>query len=186
MKPVVFIVNNLPAILNSMYGGQIEYAFMTDVITYDENDTIPPTYICAQTFYSYIVNDLLTDEIETVMIDASSGIAATQLPTCYDDKDKYVIVHIYRNSDGKPRTSAKDIRSTKIQGFSRPLEFYSPDYSQKSLPNERDVRRTLYWDPDVTTDANGKATVNFFNNTSCKVISISAETVTQDGKIGVY
>jgi len=62
-------------------------------------------------------------------------------------------------------------------------EFYSPDYS--ALPEESDYRRTLYWNPAVTTDSTGIAKIQFYNNSSCKKLSINAETVTQDGKIGI-
>ncbi len=66
-------------------------------------------------------------------------------------------------------------RKTKIQGFSPERRFYIPDYSDASLPNEQDFRRTLYWNPNVVTDTEGKATVRFYNTPHCKQIKISAE-----------
>jgi hypothetical protein len=41
----------------------------------------------------------------------------------------------------------------------------------------------LWWQPDITTDAQGKAKVEFFNNSTCEEMYISVEGMTSDGKI---
>lgn len=46
----------------------------------------------------------------------------------------------------------------------------------------KDYRRTLYWNPNVKTDKEGKAKIEFYNNSSCKQVVISAEGITADGK----
>jgi len=43
----------------------------------------------------------------------------------------------------------------------------------------------LYWNPSVKTNKDGKALIQFYNNSSCKSFSISAETITPQGVIGV-
>jgi len=83
-----------------------------------------------------------------------------------------------------PADDGKGIRKTWLEGYSAVKEFYSPDYS--ALPPEPDYRRTLYWNPMVTPDAIGKAKVIFYNNSSCKNFSISAETITSHGMIGIF
>jgi hypothetical protein len=74
------------------------------------------------------------------------------------------------------------VRRTKLQGYSYVSEFYIPDYKNNTLPEKKDFRRTLYWNPDVKTDSNGKAQVSFYNNSTCKQIITSAETVTKEGE----
>lgn len=64
--------------------------------------------------------------------------------------------------------------------FSPVLPYHLPNYS-KSHP-ESDYRRTLYWNPDLLLDENGEATVQFYNNGTCKQLFISAEGVTKEGK----
>ena len=94
-----------------------------------------------------------------------------------------VFIEVY--PDGQvPVRGAKGVRKTWLEGYSTIKEFYHPDY--KVLPPMPDYRRTLYWNPAVTTDENGKAKINFYNNSSCTNFSISAETVTTQGMIGVY
>ena len=79
---------------------------------------------------------------------------------------------------------AKGVRKTWLEGYSPVKEFYSPNYSE--LPPAPDYRRTLYWNPMVTPDETGKAKIQFYNNSSCTNFSISAETVSSPGMIGIF
>ena len=95
------------------------------------------------------------------------------------------VVFIETYPDGKiPVDAGKGLRKTWLEGYSQVKEFYSPDYS--ILQPEPDYRRTLYWNPSVTPDKEGKAKVRFYNNSGCKNFKISAETITPQGTIGVY
>ena len=79
---------------------------------------------------------------------------------------------------------AKGVRKTWLEGYSVVSEFYSPDYSALP-PVPDDYHRTLYWNPMVTPDESGHARIRFYNNSSCTNFSISAETVTSQGMIGI-
>ena len=68
-----------------------------------------------------------------------------------------------------------------LDGYAVCEDFYSPDYSQKPLPDTKDYRRTLYWNPNVEFDAEGKATVNLYNNSKQTVLSVQAEGITAEG-----
>ena len=78
----------------------------------------------------------------------------------------------------------KGIRKTWLEGYSSVSEFYSPDYMELP-PDPNDYRRTLYWNPSVTSDETGHAKIQFYNNNRNTNFSISAETVTSTGKIGI-
>jgi len=82
-----------------------------------------------------------------------------------------------------PAEAGKGVRKTWLDGYSQVKEFYSPNYI--TPPTEPDYRRTLYWNPAVKTDKEGKALIQFYNNSSCKSFSISAETITPQGVMGV-
>ena len=49
-----------------------------------------------------------------------------------------------------------------------------------NLPQMPDFRRTLYWCPDITTDESGNATVEFYNNSTCRNINVSVEGMTKN------
>lgn len=94
-----------------------------------------------------------------------------------------IFIDTYNDEESRPN-NAKGLRKTVLEGYSRVKEFYSPDYDIE--PVQPDYRRTLYWNPDVETNENGVAKIHFFNNSTCRKMEVSAETITSNGKLGVY
>ena len=92
-------------------------------------------------------------------------------------------VTIYLYTHRRFLNKEKGIRRTHFQGFNIPYTFEMEDYSV--MPPMEDFRRTLFWNPDVKTDQNGNATIEFYNNSSCKKIYFSSEGMTQEGKMVV-
>ena len=84
--------------------------------------------------------------------------------------------------DKVPTRTKRGVRNTWVQGYSHPAQFYHPNY--RELPKEADYRRTLYWNPYLEPDVNGNVAITFFNNSSCRDMKVSAETITSDGAIG--
>ena len=66
---------------------------------------------------------------------------------------------------------------TSDQVFRQKMEDYG------ILPPIEDFRRTIFWAPNIYTDKEGKAQVEFWNNSSCKEMHISCEGITGDGRI---
>ncbi len=120
------------------------------------------------------------EEIESAVLleDASSILRVN--PNINPLTTVVVLLHCKRNYHKEP----VGIRETKQSGYAYTKEFFQPNYDKALLPDEKDYRRTLYWNPDVKTDANGKASISFFNNGSCKAMNVSAEAVTERGVIG--
>lgn len=69
-----------------------------------------------------------------------------------------------------------------FQGFTRPAEFFVPDYDWEPEPEETDYRRTVYWNPQATTDSQGRAHIEFFNNGFSKKLAVSAQGITSGGQ----
>lgn len=82
--------------------------------------------------------------------------------------------------------SSRGLRATYIQGYAEPEAFYSPDYSKTEIPLPADFRRTLYWNPNLHTDVNGELDIEFYNAQQYTLLNVNAETVTTDGRIGIY
>ncbi len=74
----------------------------------------------------------------------------------------------------------KGWRQTSFLGYNSPTTFVQPNYSE--LPPEEDHRRTLYWNPDLTTDENGTATIGFIPTPGCRAVFISTEGIATDGR----
>jgi hypothetical protein len=124
----------------------------------------------------------LIDEVESISIVEDHSTIMRVLNGRVDDTSKIVLAVISLKKNYQPNPNG--IRNTTFAGYSYVKEFYSPQYNRYRLPKENDYRRTLYWNPDVKTDAAGKAAISFFNNYSCKAMTVSAETVTANGVIG--
>jgi hypothetical protein len=90
----------------------------------------------------------------------------------------YVYIYSHRIFSSE---SNKGLRRTYFQGFNQASTFKTEDYNV--IPPMADFRRTIWWQPDITTDAQGKAKVEFFNNSTCEEMYISVEGMTSDGKI---
>ncbi len=92
-----------------------------------------------------------------------------------------IIVYLYTTHRIFSSESNKGLRRTYFQGFNQASTFKTEDYNV--IPPMADFRRTIWWQPDITTDAQGKAKVEFFNNSTCEEMYISVEGMTSDGKI---
>jgi hypothetical protein len=89
-------------------------------------------------------------------------------------------VNIIATPDSLPRITFG--REYNFQGFNKPIEYYNPDYSKAKLPEVKDYRRTLYWNPNITTDNFGQATIEYYNSSVCTSVDVSAEGVTRYGQ----
>lgn len=69
-----------------------------------------------------------------------------------------------------------------FQGLTQPTEFFCPNYDWEPEPEDTDYRRTVYWNPQVTTDAEGRAHIEFFNNGFSQHLAVSAEGLTAGGQ----
>lgn len=78
----------------------------------------------------------------------------------------------------------KGVRRAHFQGYNVPRAFYDNDYGV--MPREDDFRRTLFWAPDVTAGADGRAEASFWNNSTCRSIHVSAEGTAPDGMLLTY
>ena len=112
------------------------------------------------------------------------GIGQDQTKQTETAEDTYRSLFIYELPDAYLFRTKKGVEKRRIWGYSVPARFYQPDYTQTDLPSKKDVRRTLYWNPSVTTDANGKASALFYTNCREEVeLRISARGVTMDGRM---
>ncbi len=72
-------------------------------------------------------------------------------------------------------------RKTTVTGYSETVQFYAPTYPNGPVPGEKDFHRTLYWNPNVITDKDGNARVEFYNNGFSRHFTISGAGITASG-----
>ncbi|MEO7982667.1 MAG: hypothetical protein ABI688_01170, partial [Bacteroidota bacterium] len=85
------------------------------------------------------------------------------------------------NRDAKP----DKLNFVAYNGYSIAKEFYMPDYANKETRQPIvDNRTTLYWNPDVYTDAETPSLkLNFFNNDFSKKFKVVIEGFDAMGKL---
>jgi hypothetical protein len=69
--------------------------------------------------------------------------------------------------------------NTEVTGYYNARTFYSPNYEYPSTRS--DQRTTIYWEPMISTDADGKATVSYYNADPKSKIKIVVEGLTEKG-----
>ncbi len=78
-----------------------------------------------------------------------------------------------------------DMISRRRTEFRKIPEYYAPKYvSKKPIQRRTDFRSTIFWEPNLTTDKNGFATVAFWNSDDITSLKATVEGVSNNGMLG--
>lgn len=118
--------------------------------------------------------DIFLDELKSVIINEERRESDT------------TFIMLYSSSSSAAKQK-KGERMVRFHGYSVPAEFYSPDYRKTDVPTVADFDRTIFWAPNVVTDASGKATVSFYSNARSDLqLRISAQGLSFKGGLIDY
>ena len=84
-----------------------------------------------------------------------------------------------------PARPAQGIITYTPLGYSESVEFYHPTYDtpEKKNAQRSDFRSTVYWNPELRSDAEGKATIEYYTPDSTAPEDIIIEGVDKNGKV---
>ena len=84
-----------------------------------------------------------------------------------------------------PARPAQGIITHTPLGYSESVEFYHPTYDtpEKKNAQRSDFRSTVYWNPELRLDAEGKATIEYYTPDSTAPEDIIIEGVDKNGKV---
>jgi uncharacterized protein YfaS (alpha-2-macroglobulin family) len=68
-------------------------------------------------------------------------------------------------------------------GFQKSAEFYAPKYDTPAKNTKPDLRTTIHWQPNITTDEDGTASFSFYTADTPSTYTVVIEGMTADGKI---
>ena len=195
------IVTTIPELMEKL-SPQFDWDRSNDKLTYRQK---PICYIMDNHILSETETQMMLTEVDglaSIIISKGTGgiddeiIQNTKMSEVTDSTgvdisklDKYSVFYLIplprRDVLNKSQTAVLGTRQTVIQGYTHALEYYSPAYPTKELYMDKvDKRRTLYWNPSVRTDENGKAVIECYNNQYSTPVIIQAETMSKDGQIG--
>ena len=95
------------------------------------------------------------------------------------------VVSILKPFNERGRKPQYNIATITLLGYQKPVEFYSPKYDTPEARSQTlpDLRSTIYWKPNVVTNSEGKATIDFYTADTSSTYSVVIEGVTDDGKL---
>jgi hypothetical protein len=98
-----------------------------------------------------------------------------------------LIITMKHGSENNYVTSEKPagLITLPFKGYYVARTFYMPKYaSPKTDITHPDLRNTVYWNPDITTGADGKASFEYFNNDTRGVYRLVMEGIDEEGNLG--
>ncbi len=95
-----------------------------------------------------------------------------------------IAIYTRRGGDQKSEPG-KGLSNNTVTGYTGIRQFYSPNYESINPENEKkDLRTTLYWNPEVITQpGKNKVLLKFFNNDVSGAFRVVIEGVTKDGRL---
>ena len=96
-----------------------------------------------------------------------------------------VTVNMLAYPRGTERPTSRD-RMYVMSGYDVCEDFYHPHYEHRPLPDHTDYRRTLYWNPDLLLDDNGRATVTLWGGSCDCEPEVSLDGLSGTGEILMY
>lgn len=102
-----------------------------------------------------------------------------------DSREIAVIVITTGSQRGWYKISKAGVNNYRPLPLMKPQEFYSPKYTGKAIEvAEPDYRSTIYWKPNVITDAAGKARITFYTSDLTGKYNVNLQGADLDGNIG--
>jgi hypothetical protein len=78
-------------------------------------------------------------------------------------------------------TNSFETQTFKLKGYTRHLEFKSPNYGKSDTIKESDFRSTIYWNPNGKTDSSGKYNFSFYASDNPTTYKIHVIGMTHEG-----
>ena len=80
---------------------------------------------------------------------------------------------------------SRGVLPVAVPGFYKAREFYAPKYEHPGdYANRKDLRSTIYWQPELVTDKEGKASIDFYNADGRGNYRVVVEGIDTKGNIG--
>lgn len=75
-----------------------------------------------------------------------------------------------------------DMQTLTIQGYQTEEPFPAPSYAKSKITTSNDLRTTIHWEPNITTDQDGNAQVSFYSADLEGVYRVVVEGLAIDGR----
>lgn len=179
-KDLFDVLKNINPSFTSQYSGgeeKIRYKTKEPLFVIDYKITYLQDSLNYKLLYPEAIKSVYISEDPVIMAKYADPMHFT--PFTVDDKYSCaVLIETFPDSKGP---AGRGTRLQTIEGYTVPEEFRNvEDISELDNP---DFRRTLYWNPLLTTGSDGKARVEFYNNSTCRAMRVSIQGIDGNGTI---
>ncbi|ATP55807.1 TonB-dependent receptor [Pedobacter ginsengisoli] len=95
------------------------------------------------------------------------------------------VMAIYTKSGNFRKVQDPSVVTYKPKGYNAVKEFYSPRYDKPEKNDPlADLRTTIYWNPSIIVQKEGKTEISFFNSDQTGNYRVVLEGISSDGQIG--
>jgi hypothetical protein len=130
-----------------------------------------------------ILNDLNASDIESIEVLRSIGYTA--IYGARGGSGVLIITTKRGESNYEVRRYAPGVVTYSPKGYYKVRAFYSPRYDDpKTNVSVPDLRSTIYWNPNIVTDKDGKASFDYFNADTKGTYRMVIEGIDADGNLG--
>jgi hypothetical protein len=133
-----------------------------------------------------IIHDYDIDSYDPYSIERIAVLKGTQAAILGGDgAGGAVVITTRKGYAAKDNTPKYNIKTVTPLGYQKPAEFYSPRYEteEQRESGPRDLRTTIYWNPNVIISASGEAGFDFYSADASTSYTIMIEGITSDGMI---
>ncbi|MDL2213591.1 TonB-dependent receptor [Bacteroides sp. OttesenSCG-928-D19] len=137
----------------------------------------------------FIVDNVPNDDFDHSLLDVNDISDAFALPALSVSaifgaraSGGAIVINTKRGFVQKNKINS-NIQTLPAAGYQQTAEFYSPVYETKKEAVGNDLRTTIYWNPCVTTNDSGMATITFYSADAQTVYGVVIEGVSSLGHL---
>jgi hypothetical protein len=130
------------------------------------------------------LNDINVNDVNSIEVLKSKGYVAVYGSNAGGGA---LVITTKRASNPDYVTSASPagLIAIPFKGYHLSREFYSPVYNApQKYADVQDLRSTIYWKPNILTDKDGKASMEFYNADTKGTYRVVIEGIDDDGNLG--
>ncbi len=186
LGPVAYSYTSIYDLLQNRFAGvQVEGVYPSQRVTIRGISSVSGSNAPLFLFNGVIisgdgVNDIAVQDVAYIDVLKSGATAAI-----FGSRASNGVIAIYSRKGSAPSPSAAPrvgIMDFAHPGYYQARQFYAPNYDTK-LPEhvKPDIRTTLYWNPKVMTNKDGKVDLEFYTGDKKSVYQIDVQGMTKDG-----
>ncbi len=130
---------------------------------------------------SFTIDDIPSTQIETIEVlkYTSAGIYGM------NGGNGVLVITTKQGGEKFNSTTSYGMLPVTLEGFYKARTFYSPKYNLKNINSKQpDLRSTIYWNPEIKTDGNGNAFIDYYNADNTGTYKIIIEGIDDKGNLG--